>query len=230
MATSWTSVETTVPCEPLPPNSERKPIKTERLLIRPLQEDDVEAYYVLRTQPEVMLGSRRGVIDANIDESRTALQTFLSGNESKSFYFGAFLASTGEFIGEGGIHTTESTFSGWPEIGYKFKKEYWGQGYTTEFSRGILEAWWKLPRQRVKRQVDSRTVEETSEGEAIEQVYAKAVVHNAASRRVMEKLGLVQFSEWVEKDSHVYRLGQPITLVGYRAPAALFDTKGREEN
>ncbi|KAI2616954.1 acyl-CoA N-acyltransferase [Hypomontagnella submonticulosa] len=229
MATSWTTIGTTLPCVPLPPNSEREPIRTERLLIRPLQEDDLQDYYVLRTQPEVMLGTKRGVPDRDIEESRTVLKAFLPGNEHKSFYFGAFLASTGEYIGEGGIHTMESFWSGWPEIGYKFKREYWGQGYTTEFMRGVLEAWWKLPRQHVKARIDSTSVEETSEGEATEQVYAKVVVDNLGSRKVLEKLGFTHFSEWIEPDTHLHRLGQPVTLVGYRVPALRF-SKAQEEN
>ncbi|KAI1411955.1 acyl-CoA N-acyltransferase [Hypoxylon sp. FL1857] len=216
MESSWAVVETTLPCVPLPPNSQREPIRTKRLVIRPMREDDLEAYHELRSQPEAMTGTSLGRPDRNIDESRSALQDFLSPRDSKMFLFGVFLASTGQLIGEGGVHTLVSSSCGWPEIGYKFRKEAWGQGYATEFLRALLEAWWKLPRTHVTLRVSSPSIDSKGEGEATEQIHADADVDNIGSRKVLEKLGFIQFSEWTEPDTQEHRLGQPVTLVGYR--------------
>ncbi|OTA55793.1 acyl-CoA N-acyltransferase [Hypoxylon sp. EC38] len=220
MESSWVVVETTLPCVPLPPNSQRQPISTKRLVIRPMREDDLEAYHELRSQPEAMTGTKRGTPDRDIDESRSALQDFLSPKDSNVFLFGIFLASTGALIGDGGVHTMESSYCGWPEIGYKLRKEAWGQGYATEFVRALLEAWWNLPRSHVKLRVSPSSIDRKGEHEAEEQIYAMTVVDNIGSRRVMEKVGFIQFLEWTEPNIHEHRLGQPITLVGYRRSKA----------
>ncbi|KAI4869916.1 acyl-CoA N-acyltransferase [Hypoxylon rubiginosum] len=214
MESSWTFVETTIPRVPLPPNSEREPIRTERLVIRPMREDDLLAYHGLRSQPEAMTGTMRGRPDRDVDESRAALRDFLSPNDEKTFLFGVFLASTDEFIGEGGVHTLESSTCGWPEIGYKFRKEFWGRGYATEFLGALLEAWWRLPRSNTRAHVASSSIPKG--GDTTEQVTAIADVQNIGSRKVLEKLGFIRFVEWTEPDTQEHRLGEPVTLVGYR--------------
>ncbi|KAL7619661.1 hypothetical protein AAE478_010202 [Parahypoxylon ruwenzoriense] len=95
MESPWTFVETTLPCMPLPPNSRREPIKTRRLVIRPMREYDLDAYYQLRSQLEAMTGTSLGRPDRDIEESRSALRVFLPPEDAKIFLFGAFLSSTG---------------------------------------------------------------------------------------------------------------------------------------
>ncbi|KAI6083503.1 acyl-CoA N-acyltransferase [Hypoxylon rubiginosum] len=207
----------TLPCIPLPSNSERKPIRTQRLVIRPLREDDLPAFHVLRSQAAAMTGTSQGRPDRNIDESRTALCDFLPPCDRTKFLLGVFLASTGEFMGEGGVHTMSSSVCGWPEIGYKFKEEFWGQGYATEFLAAMLEAWWKLPRSNTGLRFLSSSIPEGSE--ASEQISAVTEVHDTKSQRVLEKVGFVEFIEWTEPDTQEHRLGQPVTLVGYRLAA-----------
>ncbi|KAI1770987.1 acyl-CoA N-acyltransferase [Hypoxylon cercidicola] len=214
MGSSWVFVETTLPCVPLPPNSERNPIRTERLEIRPMREDDLSAYHGLRSQPEAMTGTMRGRPDRDIDESRSVLSEFLPPKDKKAFLFGVFLASTGELIGEGGVHTLESSACGWPEIGYKFRKEFWGRGYATEFLGALLGAWWRLPRSNIRLRVASSSIPDGIR--TTEQISAVTDVQNIGSQKVLEKLGFVRFMEWTEPDTQEYRLGQPVTLVGYR--------------
>ncbi|KAH9906019.1 acetyltransferase domain-containing protein [Xylariomycetidae sp. FL2044] len=209
----WVPVKTTSPLRPLPPNSKREPIKTERLLIRPLVLDDLSEFHALRTQPEAMTGTRLGRPDRDIAESRSALDSFLPANEQQSFLFGVFLMSTGALIGEGGVHTLESEGCGWPEIGYKFRREHWGNGYATEFLKGFIRAWWALPRTTVELRVHPAF--KCKGGEVAQHVYANADVQNIASHKVLEKVGFVRFSEWTEPDTQEHRLGEPVTLVGY---------------
>jgi RimJ/RimL family protein N-acetyltransferase len=212
------TVKTTLPSTPLPPNSERQPIKTERLLVRPLQQDDLKALHILRTQPEAMTGTSLGRPDRNIEETQAALDFFLPPTDVEAFLFGAFLASTGELIGEGGLHTMESSMCGWPEMGYKFKKEYWGQGYATEMLRAVLEAWWSLPRCNVEMKVHPLTADETGTGTGVveEHVFANTEADNPKSQNVLRKLGFNRFLEWTEPDTQEHRLGQPVVLVGFK--------------
>lgn len=207
----WVTVETTFPI--IPPNAERKAVKTQRLLLRPFQEDDLVAFRELRTQPEVMIHTVKGCIDYTVEETREVLQKLLPPNDSRNFQFGVFLASTGELIGEGGVHTLETPPAGWPEIGYKFKKEHWGKGYGTEFLQGFLEAWWSLPRTTKMLQVIGSSVE--GKGNVMERVYADALLDNQKSGRVLQKVGFKKFREWTEIDKRPGQGGVTIDLAGY---------------
>ncbi|KAI1086729.1 acyl-CoA N-acyltransferase [Rostrohypoxylon terebratum] len=218
MEASWVLVKTSSPSLPLPPNSQREPIRTKRLVIRPMREDDLQTYHELRSQPEAMTGTSRGTPDKNIVESRLAMRDFLPLSDKCRFLFGVFLASTGELIGEGGVHNLKSPHCGWPEIGYKFKREFWGHGFATEFLDAFLKAWWKLPRIQAERRVCPSSLRNLKDHQPVavaEQVYACAEVNNKRSRRVLEKVGFVQFSEWTEPDVQEHRIGQSVTLVGY---------------
>ncbi|KAI1642078.1 acyl-CoA N-acyltransferase [Daldinia loculata] len=214
----WAFVGTTLPHIPLPPISQRQPIRTERLLIRPMREDDLQAYHELRLQPEAMACSRQGRPDHDIEETRSALNKFLPPHSDETFLYGVFLPSTGELIGEGGIHTLESSSCGWPEIGYRFRKEVWGQGYATEFLRALLKAWWDLPRNQTTLRVHSTSVQKGSSVDAVEQIHANTDLPNIGSQKVLAKLGFIQFSKYMEPDTQEDKLGEPLELIGYRLP------------
>ncbi|KAH7305193.1 GNAT domain-containing protein [Stachybotrys elegans] len=206
-------VTTTLPALPLPPNSMRGEIRTSRLLLRPLCQEDLQGLHALRSQPEVMMGTARGVPDKDMGETEEALQYFLAPNDEKTFLFGAFLLTTGELVGEGGIHSLASSSCGWPEIGYKFSKEVWRQGYAFEFVQAMLQAWWELPRSTATISVHPQScggVENTHE-----QVFALTDDGNVGSQGLLAKLGFRRFMTWTEPDTQLHRLGQPVTLHGF---------------
>ncbi|KAH7029286.1 GNAT domain-containing protein [Microdochium trichocladiopsis] len=209
-------VRTSFPPCPLPPNAQRPPIKTKRLILRPIIESDLEGMHRLRTQPEAMTGTSRGVPDTSMDETRKAMEFFLPPNDGVQYLFGIFWQATGELIGEGGIHNLESGSSGWPEIGYKLRKEFWGQGVGTEFLRAFVASWWALPgREPIVRRVhrDSCTEEPV---DVVEHVYANTDWDNIGSQKVMEKVGFVKFTEWTEPETRLNLQGQTSRLFGYR--------------
>jgi RimJ/RimL family protein N-acetyltransferase len=207
--------KSTLPCLPLPPNAMRQHIHTERLVLRPLDRNDFDGFRILRTQPEAMTGTTLGRVDRGIAETHAALDFFLPPNDSKAFLYGIFLATSGELVGEGGVHSMESSVSGWPEIGYKFKKEHWGHGYATEFLRGFLTAWWSLPRRTVEVNAHQSSIEFKGREIVQEQVFANTDIENTPSQRVLAKAGFRSFLEWTEPDTQEHRLGEPITLVGF---------------
>lgn len=231
-------VRTSLPILPLPTNDARPHVHTARLLVRPLQQSDLAGLHVLRSQPEAMTGTRLGRPDRDQAETQAALDLFLGrgGDSEPSYLWGAFLQSTGELIGEGGVHTLASdaaAASGWPEIGYKFRREHWGRGYATEFLGAVLGAWWRLPRRAVEIRVNRRAValavgdDDDDDGDnnvavvrpraraAAEHVYANAEPGNVGSCRVLEKLGFQRFHEWTEPDTQDHRVGEPLDLAGY---------------
>ncbi|KAK8055721.1 hypothetical protein PG993_000948 [Apiospora rasikravindrae] len=246
-------VRTTYPSVPLPANDTRPHIHTARLLIRPLQQSDLAGLHALRSQPEAMTGTRLGRPDRDLAETQVELDFFrngAAGSGEPPYLWGAFLprSSTtmdgkeeeeeaGEelLIGEGGVHSLVSdaaSASGWPEIGYKFRKEYWGRGYATEFLDAVLGAWWGLPRGTVEMRVNRRAVavatgndvddddlpgggENDAVVEVSEHVYANAEPSNVGSCRVLEKLGFQRYHEWTEPDTQEHRVGEPLDLAGY---------------
>lgn len=216
--TETIKVRTTLPKLPLPPNEQRAAIKTARLTIRPLAQDDLQGLHVLRTQPEVMTFTAVGRVDRDLDETQTKMDMYLPPNDAHSFNFVICLSDTDELIGIGGMHKT-SLRLGWPEIGYMFKHEHWGKGYATEFMSGFLEAWWKLEREDVEVNVDALSVN-VKEGSGVpptvpEYLVAMVESNNGGSLRIMEKTGFRMFKSWSEPDSRAGFEGQDVTLIGF---------------
>ncbi|KAI1431573.1 acetyltransferase domain-containing protein [Xylaria sp. CBS 124048] len=223
-------VRTTFPSLPLPSPNERPTMQTERLLLRPLTQSDLHAYHVLRKQPEFMSESSRGQPDADISETQAGLDS-LTAAPYDHFIFGFFLATTGDLIGEGGIHNVRHGATGWPELGYKLGPEFWGRGYATEAMRAVLHAWWALPREEEATGAHPDTIPlargsslAADDDKAVmvpllrELVVAEIGEYNVASRRVLEKLGFEHFATWEEPDTQLHRLGQPITIAHYALP------------
>ncbi|KAI8948381.1 acyl-CoA N-acyltransferase [Xylaria longipes] len=211
---SQIKVKTTLPTHPFPSNSARPAIRTERLIIRPLTQDDFEALRSLRTQPEVMACTARGVIDGDPSETQSRLDPFLPPGDADTYNQAICLASTGEFIGLGGVFRTTSEL-GWPEVGYMLKKEHWGRGYGTEFLKAFVQAWWSLPRSETETMVDALSVD-AREGDAVPEMLSAMVEStNAGSLRIMKKAGFKQFKTWKEVSQHPGSEGAEVTLIGF---------------
>lgn len=158
MSNTWIKVITTLPQSPGPDSRleghENQPrFRTERLLMRPLRQSDLEAFHRLRSQPEFMKYTRNSIPDNNLRETQEKLDDLINAPQSPDAfpfytYFGIFLKATGELIGDGGVHARASPACGWPEVGCKLGREHWRGGYGTEFLRAFVAWWWDLPRHK----------------------------------------------------------------------------------
>ncbi|KAM7192433.1 putative GMP synthase [Naviculisporaceae sp. PSN 640] len=170
-----TKINTTLPAQPFPINAVRRGITTPRLVLRPLREDDLQALFEIRSQPEVMRTQPPGRPDTDIlRDTKPVLDKYLAPKDRETFYFAICLkvvaAAASEqgdtelegdkMIGVGGCHRLASPF-GWPVVGYMIRREYWGLGLMTEFLTGYLELWKGLERREVVIEVDERTVTAT---------------------------------------------------------------------
>ncbi len=259
-------VRTTLPAQPMPASGTRPRVRTRagRLVLRPLAPGDLPAYHALRSQPEVMAYSSQGRPDRDAAESRGHLGAFLPPHGDTATYNCAVcLAASpggeeeeedgdmekdgeegeGPLVGVGGMHRTDQ-FSGWPEVGYMFRREHWGRGYASEFLAAWLETWWGLPRSGagVEVEVDPRSLlglgldldsapgegdgdgdgDGDADGAAAgvpprvpEHLTAFVEEGNVASRRVLEKCGFRPFVEWTELDDREGGTGAEAKLVGY---------------
>jgi [ribosomal protein S5]-alanine N-acetyltransferase len=78
------------------------------------------------------------------------------------------------------------------DIGYRFFREHWNQGYATESAHACLEFGWKKP--------------------GIKRIVGHAMLENKASIRVFEKLGM-QYHSNIDIDGFpavLYEIPQPI--------------------
>ena len=144
-------------------------IETKRLLLRPLGPADLDDLFELYQDIDLMryiTGQTR-----SYEKTEARLNVYL--NDHKQYGFGlcaAILKSSGEMIGRCGLEPVESKIGIEGDIGWMFKKKYWGQGLATEFGRAMIEYGFNhLP---------------------VRRIFARADVANTASIRVMQKLGM----------------------------------------
>jgi RimJ/RimL family protein N-acetyltransferase len=119
---------------------------------------------------------------------------------NSQLYLGIFLkkadGSEGNLIGDGGVHHL-GTNGEWPELSYRFRMEYWGRGYATEFIGSFMGFWWSLPREETSIQIRPGTIglNDTPTKVVAERVYASVKLENKASQRVLQKAGFQRFEE-----------------------------------
>ena len=138
-----------------------------------------------------MLDSNRGKPDSDISVSFNKLDRLIKGDKNNVYFF-IFIknpdGTEGDFIGDGGVHNFKSDSTGWPEFGYKFKKEFWGKGYATEFGKTFIKFWQSLPRKDVNISVAPSSVD-YSEGLYVkERLTAYTRDENLPSQNVLKKL------------------------------------------
>jgi RimJ/RimL family protein N-acetyltransferase len=174
---------------------------------------DLPALHVLRTQQEVMVWTRLGRVDASLEETQAKLNGSLPPNDTITHNCAICLRSTGELIGNGGVHMLRDDL-GWPELGYMFKKEAWRQGYASEFARAFVQAWSELERQEVEILVDPRTVTMRGDGRAEECLMAYTAETNLGSQGVLVKAGFEKLFTFVgfidTKNPHVEAITLPV--------------------
>ena len=141
-------------------------LETDRLILRPLDKKDVDAIYAMRSDADVMRFIRE---PQNRRESTDWVELVSSRWTEERIGFCAMLEKrSGVFVGWCGIWRLKEI--GELEIGYAVAKEFWGKGLATEAAHAFLDyAFEKLNRGKI---------------------VAVARPENAASRRVMEKLGM----------------------------------------
>lgn len=172
----------------------KKPIETERLLLRELQLSDADGMFELDSNPNVhlFLGNRPV---KHIEESIKYIH-FVQ-KQYKDFGIGRWaviLKETNEFLGWSGIKFITDEINGhknFYEIGYRFIEKHWGKGYATEAGKAFVDYAFN----EIK----------------ADAIYAYADAGNENSRRILEKLGLryVNSFEYEEELEVWYELKNP---------------------
>lgn len=147
-------------------------LETQRLYLREMTTADAENAYLLNLDPEVLKYTGDEAFES-IESARVFLENY---KHYKIYGFGRWAV----------IHKTDNLFLGWcglkytPEldeidIGYRFLKKYWNQGYATEAAIACIE----IGFQKLKLQT----------------IVGHVLKDNIASIKVLEKIGLHFFEE-----------------------------------
>jgi RimJ/RimL family protein N-acetyltransferase len=147
-------------------------LTTERLVLRRFTPDDVDLLMELYNDPDVMRYINDGAPVARVEIVEEDIPAFLAYYERGDAYgfWAVEESATGRFVGW--FHFRPGAGAGplEPELGYRLHRWAWGTGYATEGSQALIDHGFSAL--------------------GVEQVNAETMVVHAASRRVMEKVGM----------------------------------------
>jgi RimJ/RimL family protein N-acetyltransferase len=111
-------------------------LETERLLLRPFRQTDLEAYAAMCADPEVMryLGDRAVL---NREDAWRQLAMLVGHWSLRGFgNWAVEERASGQLLGRAGLHYPE----GWPEpeVNWALGRPYWGRGFAFEAVKVVL--------------------------------------------------------------------------------------------
>ena len=146
-------------------------LQTDRLLLRYAYVDDAELLYELNSDPDVT----RYLIARPLPRERIetdVLPQFLAGpGGADPRYWIVVEKATGAAIGGFALDTPADGPPGQGELGYRFKRSAWGNGYASEGARAVIDVGFR--------------------DFGLGRIWAETMAVNLGSRRVMEKAGLI---------------------------------------
>lgn len=109
--------------------------ETERLIIRPLQTDDREAYYDMMSNPNVMNSIPREPMSRDMSDEHFEIH-LKNGNSSDTKVWAIDSKNGDSFIGLAAYLKNDQNED---EIGYRLRELFWGIGYGTEIAKELIE-------------------------------------------------------------------------------------------
>ncbi len=172
-------------------------LETEHLILREMQDHDLDHMFELDSDPQVhrFLGQKpiqtKDKAQAHIDSLK---------HQYNKFGFGRWAAiekATGEFIGWSGLKVNEGhIFNGHEnliDVGYRLIPRYWGKGYATESGKAAVDYGF--------------------EQLGLETIYGLTELDHFASRRVLEKIGLTYVEDFIFEEEDLpltfYKIDRP---------------------
>lgn len=157
------------------------PIRTERLVLRPYTETDLDALADIRSRPDVMRYLYEEVQDR--DEVAEALERRMQRTslvrEGDGLVLAVELPAVARVIGDVSLRWVSET-NGQGDIGFIFHPDHQGRGYASESAREMLRIGFEaLGLHRIVGHCDAR---------------------NTASSKLMERLGMRREAHFVENE------------------------------
>jgi RimJ/RimL family protein N-acetyltransferase len=157
------------------------PVRTERLLLRPLSFDDVDALLAYRSRPDVARYVPFEPMTREVIRERMTGMWALTEltDEGQALTLGVEVARTGQLVGDVILFWHSREHAG-GELGYVLNPEHGGQGYATEAAEALLRLGFEeLGLHRIVARIDER---------------------NDASARVARRLGMRQEARLVHNE------------------------------
>ncbi|MFC6987041.1 GNAT family N-acetyltransferase [Streptomyces cirratus] len=146
-------------------------LRTDRLLLRPWRESDLEPWAAMNADPEVRehLGQ-----PLTRDQSDAAVALMQSEFDHRGFGWWALeVRQTGQFIGRAGLDAVheDMPFTG-VDIGWRLIRSAWGHGYATEAALACLAFGFEVL--------------------GLPEIVASTTTDNARSQAVMRRIGMTR--------------------------------------
>ncbi|MER7332128.1 MULTISPECIES: GNAT family protein [unclassified Micromonospora] len=157
------------------------PVRTERLLLRPLTGGDVDALLAYRSRPDVCryVPFEPMTREVVIDRMSSVWARRELTDEGQSLTLGVEVADTGELVGDV-VLFWHSRLHRSGELGYAVNPAFGGHGYATEAARAVLRLGF--------------------EGLGLHRVVARVDERNDPSARLARRLGMRQEARLVENE------------------------------
>lgn len=160
-------------------------LETERLILRDYREDDFDEYFRLKTDEKTMyyLQDIQLFSKEEADEDFQMVLEDMKKLDRKFYFLHMELKESHEQVGSVGYTVTDNTPAGkLVHAGYFTYPKFWGNGYTTEALKRVLE--FAFTEHDVYR------------------VTTGCLTENVGSERVMQKCGLIKEAEHVDYEWH----------------------------
>jgi [ribosomal protein S5]-alanine N-acetyltransferase len=164
-------------------------LETKRLLLRPLELSDAEAFFTMDSNPNVhkyLWQKPTKEIEEIIKVIEYVRKQYA---ENKIGRFATILKETGEFIGWTGIKFVndhvENGNTNFYDYGYRLDEKFWNKGYATEASL----AWLDYGFNQMK----------------IEKMNAYTHAENGASNHILQKVGFQFMEDYPDKDGAIWK-------------------------
>jgi len=160
-------------------------IETDRLLLREFILDDAEKFYQLNLNPNVIKYTGNAAFKS-IEEAKSFLENY---NDYKTNGYGRWAVinkESNEFIGWCGLKYGE--LENETDIGFRFFEEEWNKGYATESAIACLKYGFEVLK--------------------LNRIIGRAMKENAASIKVLEKIGLIYETNctFENKEAVIYKI------------------------
>ncbi|MCT2409788.1 GNAT family N-acetyltransferase [Chryseobacterium antibioticum] len=159
-------------------------IETKRLILKKLEETDVERMFLLDSNPEVMKYIGVPVLTKPEESLNVIRMIRKQYEENGTGRLAVIEKETGLLIGWSGLKLLTQPINGYKdvlELGYRFLPEFWGKGYALEAAEAALDLGFKEMNAEI--------------------IYACAHSENNGSNHILRKLGFEKTGEFTEPDA-----------------------------
>ncbi len=160
-------------------------LETTRTILRPLTVEDAIDFYDLNTDP-LVLQFTGDVAFESVESARSFLKHYSQYTDFQVGRFAVFDKQNNEFLGWSGLKFTPETQE--YDLGFRFHQRFWSKGYATETALKCLEYGFLSLN--------------------IDRVVGRAMSENAASIKVLEKVGMekIETIDFEGKEGVLYQL------------------------